>query len=267
MNLREEISKLKDEGYGEFDAQARICQDIILNAISKSRLTDNITIKGGVVMRNLSKNVRRATQDLDFDFIKKSISDDSIKRFVEEINTIQGITIGVIGPITELKQQDYKGKRVIISIKDEFGLALASKIDIGVHKDLDIIQDECCFDICFKNEGVSLLMNSKEQVLAEKLKSILKHDVLSTRYKDVFDICYLSNKINQKRLKTCISRYIFEDKKLNVSNKEEIVARLEKIFINKTYLRQIEKSKKNWLDLPLENVIQTTLDFIRALKI
>lgn len=110
-------------------------------------------------------------------------------------------------------------------------------------------------------------MNSKEQVLAEKLKSILKHNVLSTRYKDVFDICYLSDKINQKRLKICISRYIFEDKKLNVSNKEEIVARLEKIFTNKTYLRQIEKSKKNWLDLPLENVIQTTLDFIRALKI
>ena len=267
MNLREEIGKLKTAGYGEFDAQARICQDIILKAISKSRLTENVTIKGGVVMRNLSKDVRRATQDLDFDFIKKSISDESIRNFVEKINKIQGITISVIGQITELKQQDYKGKRVQISVKDEFGLALLSKIDIGVHKDLDIIQDECCFDICFQDEGVSLLMNSKEQVLAEKMKSILKHDVLSTRYKDVFDICYLSDKINQKRLKACVNRYIFEDKKLNVSNKEELVARLEKIFTNKAYLRQIEKSKKNWLDLPLESVIQKTLGFIKSLKL
>ena len=110
-------------------------------------------------------------------------------------------------------------------------------------------------------------MNSKEQVLAEKMKSILKHDVLSTRYKDVFDICYLSDKINQKRLKACVNRYIFEDKKLNVSNKEELVARLEKIFTNKAYLRQIEKSKKNWLDLPLESVIQKTLGFIKSLKL
>ena len=107
MNLREEIGKLKTAGYGEFDAQARICQDIILKAISKSRLTENVTIKGGVVMRNLSKDVRRATQDLDFDFIKKSISDESIRKFVEKINKIQGITISVIGQITELKQQDY----------------------------------------------------------------------------------------------------------------------------------------------------------------
>lgn len=28
MNLREEINKLKDEGYSQQNAQARICQDI-----------------------------------------------------------------------------------------------------------------------------------------------------------------------------------------------------------------------------------------------
>ena len=82
MNLREEINKLKDEGYSQQNAQARICQDIILEAISKCHLNENVTIKGGVVMRNISNDVRRATVDLDFDFIKKSISDDSIKLFV-----------------------------------------------------------------------------------------------------------------------------------------------------------------------------------------
>lgn len=34
MNLREEITKLKEEGYSQQNAQARICQDIILEAIS-----------------------------------------------------------------------------------------------------------------------------------------------------------------------------------------------------------------------------------------
>lgn len=78
MNLREEINKLKEKGYSQQNAQARICQDIILEAISKCHLNENVTIKGGVVMRNISNDVRRATVDLDFDFIKKSISDDSI---------------------------------------------------------------------------------------------------------------------------------------------------------------------------------------------
>ena len=71
MNLRDEINKLKAEGYNQQNAQARICQDIILEAISKCHFNENVTIKGGVVMRNISNDVRRATVDLDFDFIKK----------------------------------------------------------------------------------------------------------------------------------------------------------------------------------------------------
>lgn len=52
-----------------------MCQDIILNKISESDFKNNITIKGGVVMHNISKDVRRATRDLDLDFIKYSLDD------------------------------------------------------------------------------------------------------------------------------------------------------------------------------------------------
>jgi hypothetical protein len=37
-----------------------------------------VTIKGGVVMRSITGNVRRATQDMDIDFIRYSLSDESI---------------------------------------------------------------------------------------------------------------------------------------------------------------------------------------------
>lgn len=265
MNLREEINKLKDEGYSQQNAQARICQDIILEAISKCNLNENVTIKGGVVMRNISNDVRRATVDLDFDFIKKSISDDSIKLFVNQLNTVSDVTITIIGKIEELKQQDYKGKRVHISISDGNGLALTSKMDIGVHKDLDITQEEYCFDICFQDDGASLLMNSKEQILVEKLKSILRHDIASTRFKDIFDICYLADKVSDEKLKLCIKRYIFEDKTLVANTKADIVSRMERI--NKMFIRNIKTSKKNWLDLSLEEVLKKDLEFIRNLKV
>ena len=61
------------EGYSELFAEARVCQDIVLKAISESVLSRNVTIKGGVVMRSITGNVRRATRDIDFDFIKYSI--------------------------------------------------------------------------------------------------------------------------------------------------------------------------------------------------
>ncbi len=78
-------------GYGDENAKAKVCQDIILKAIS-------------------------------------------------------------VGSIEELKQQDYKGKRVFIEISDTFGNKIPSKIDLGVHTKLDIKQEEFCFDIAFDED-------------------------------------------------------------------------------------------------------------------
>lgn len=33
MNIREEIDKIREEGYNEANAEARLCQDILLKAI------------------------------------------------------------------------------------------------------------------------------------------------------------------------------------------------------------------------------------------
>lgn len=78
MDLKEMRQNYINEGYDFLDASAKVCQDILLAKISKSALNRNITIKGGVVMHNISKDSRRATRDLDIDFIKYSLDDKSI---------------------------------------------------------------------------------------------------------------------------------------------------------------------------------------------
>lgn len=113
INIDSEIKKTQQEGYKEEDATAKVCQDIILNAISRSSLNENVTIKGGVVMRSISHNARRATQDVDIDFIRYSLADDSIKLFVQELNNIEGLNIELYGNLEELNQQDYHGKEHI----------------------------------------------------------------------------------------------------------------------------------------------------------
>ena len=82
MNLEKLRRVYLDNGYTLANASAKICQDIILNKISKSKMSKNITIKGGVVMYGLSNDKRRATRDLDLDFIKYSLADESIKLFI-----------------------------------------------------------------------------------------------------------------------------------------------------------------------------------------
>ena len=74
IDLEEIINNLLDEGYDEELAPAKLCQDIIIKAISESRLSRNVTIKGGVVMREITNNIRRATKDLDMDFIQSYIN-------------------------------------------------------------------------------------------------------------------------------------------------------------------------------------------------
>ena len=167
MNQYEEVERIKSQGYSEDDAQSKLGQDIVLKAIFDSGMAGNATIKGGVVMRSISGQSRRATQDLDLDFIRYSISDESIRRFVEKLNCIEGLIIQLKGKIQELNHQDYKGKRIYISVTDGEETTISLKMDIGVHNDLSIEQDEYAFDVGFQENTVSLLINSPAQMITE----------------------------------------------------------------------------------------------------
>lgn len=242
-----------------------MCQDVILYGISKGSLSQNVTIKGGVVMRNISKDARRATQDIDLDFIRYSISDDSIKSFIKRLHLVDGLQIALKTPIIELNHKDYKGKRAFAEITDEYGNSLESKIDVGVHKDLDIEQEEYCFDICFQDDGASLLMNSKEQIITEKLKSFLRFGTRSTRYKDVFDICYLSESADKEKVRKYIKRYIYEDASLPIEDINEIIRRVERVFNNNGFIKEINKSNKNWMDISTEDALAKGIEFVKSL--
>ena len=174
MNLYELIQKYEEMGYKNADAVAKVAQDIILLKISKSGFNKNVTIKGGVVMHSISNDLRRATRDLDLDFIKYSLEDNSIKNFISKLNG-DDVTIDIVSKISELKHQDYNGKRVMIQLKDKFGYEINTKLDIGVHKDFEIEQDEYCFNLDVFNESVNLLINSCEQIFVEKMKMLFIH--------------------------------------------------------------------------------------------
>ena len=163
-------------------------------------------------MHSISKDLRRATRDMDLDFIKYSLEDNSIIRFIEELSNVDdGIKIKIDGEIKELHHQDYDGKRVNIELFDKYGNKLKTKLDIGVHKLLDIKQDEYCFDLSIINKNANLLINSKEQIFVEKIKSLLKLGFRSTRYKDLFDFYYLINKteLDKEKLMNCFNILIF----------------------------------------------------------
>ena len=259
------IQKEIENGYGDANAQSKVCQDLILKAISTSTLNRNVTIKGGVVMRSKTGNVRRATQDIDLDFIKYSLADDAIDVFVEKLNCLDGITVERVGEIKELKQQDYHGKRIYIRITDSKGFSIDNKLDLGVHTQFDIDQEEFCFDIAFDDEGASLLINSNEQMFAEKLRSLLRFGALSSRYKDIFDMYFLSSHVNEDKFKKCLGIYVFDDPKMREKDMNGIIKRVNIVFNDKTYMSRLRTKDANWLGISTEVVAKELIEFFRKL--
>ena len=262
--INDMIARARAEGYNEASAEAKVCQDIILLLISKSALNRNITVKGGVVMRSISHDARRATQDIDLDFIRYSLQDESILAFVDKLNGVGDVLIRVTGAIEELRQQDYHGKIIHVMITDTDGTVLVSKIDLGVHKHFDIEQEDFCFDVGMDDGGASLLINSKEQMLTEKLRSILKFGPFSTRYKDIFDIYYLCGLVDREKLKHCMDTLIFSDPGMKENDIAGVLRRVTETFKNQTYLSRLKTSRKNWLDGDLETVLKGIIDYLNA---
>jgi hypothetical protein len=265
MNLQEMMEMYYEDGLSRELAAARVCQDIVLKAIAIGPLSRNVTVKGGVVMRSLTNNNRRATRDVDLDFIHYSIEDESIREFIKKLNCVPGIKLEIVGDIKELKHQDYHGKSIKVRITDEEGTFVESKIDIGVHKYLELEQEEYCFDICMDDEGASLLKNSREQSVVEKLRALLIFGVNDKRYKDIYDMYYLKDYLNKEKVLQYIKLLIFDDAMMRENAMADIVKRVETSFKDKHYLQLISTSRQRWLDDEVEVITNGIVDFLKNL--
>ena len=269
MNIEIIRQKYIELGYTRPNAIAKVCQDVILNLISKSTYFKNVTIKGGVVMHSISNDKRRATRDIDLDFIKYSLDDSSIINFIKKLNNNKdGITIKINGNIEKLHHQDYDGKRVNIIVSDSYNNIMNTKLDIGVHKNFDITQEEYCFDLDAINSTANLFVNSCEQIFIEKLKSLLKFGVLSTRYKDIFDFYYHlnNNNIDKDKFNKYIDKIIYKDDTLEEKNINDIINKLKIIFSNRIFIRNLNDARNNWLELPIEEVLKKIYIFFKDME-
>ena len=118
LSLREQIDELRKLGYGADTAQAKVVHDVVLLAMYRSGFKSNSTIKGGVVMSSLTGDVRRATMDMDIDFIRYSLGKPAVARFVRKLaRAIPEVELKMVGEPTELKHEDYRGKRIYLAVK------------------------------------------------------------------------------------------------------------------------------------------------------
>ena len=267
MNFKDTIKKYQDEGLSKELASARICQDVVLKAIADGPLRRNVTIKGGIVMKSITCDNRRSTRDIDLDLIHYSLSNDSLKEFVNKLNCIYGVKIIIIGEIVELKHQDYHGKRMSVKITDEYGYDITSKIDIGIHKHFEIEQDEYCFDVFMSDEGACLFKNTVEQIFVEKLRSLLIFGPNSYRYKDIYDLYYLKDVVDKNKFHSAMQTLIFYDSSIRENGYADVIKRVVNTFNEQEYLTRVSKSYQRWIDEDIDTIIGGIIKFLREMEL
>lgn len=262
--LKELVSEcIKTKNMNTDQAKSYVCQAVLLEKISLSPFTDKILLKGGVVMYNMTHNLRRSTSDLDFDFIRYDISNDSsIYDFVKLLNKHLPEYIVGIRQIEQLHQQDYKGKRVKITIEDSTE-RISFSLDIGVHTLFAIEQEDVCFYFDIIGKNIMLKVNAIEQMFAEKLFALAKFGALSTRNKDIFDLYYLIKEKKPKKdsIRQCLDLLLL-CKTDGITCIEDMCGIVDDTFKDKGFIANFESEKHKWLDVSRSEIFTAILDFV-----
>lgn len=266
VNFQDAIQVLLAKGYNEDNVEEKLAQDIILQALYGCGFREHVAVKGGVVMANLTQDIRRTTMDVDIDFIRFSLEDENVKVLVEHMNCVEGVSISLVGDIIELRQHDYRGKRVFLSIQDSFGNTIEGKIDIGVHTMTEAVQEELPFEVGAVNpEVVVLFANTPEQVFVEKLKSLLRLGPISNRAKDVDDMLYLSGRVSREKLLILVKAYIYDDDQMLERDMAGVIRRMRRTFSDAKYIARLSHRRANWLQIPPAESTQRLLSFMQSL--
>ncbi len=267
MNLKEMVQSYEKKGMLKEAAQSHAASEVLLSKIASSELAEHVTIKGGIVMYTLTQNARRATTDVDFDFIHYSIEDPDIVLFIEKLNEIaDGIKLKALLPFEELVHQDYKGKRVIVEFRDQHHNKLKLKLDIGVHTYTGIDQTKLMFSTQVNQGGVSLWVNPPEQIVTEKIFSLAKIGPASTRYKDVFDVYYLieKNLLDKRKVSYYFSLFL-RSGHYAFTTFSELYQRVDNTLNDPVFSKDASTPKNDWLNVDYQTVKDVLLDYLYSL--
>jgi len=266
INLRDAVIKEEQKGFDHKHAESLVAQEVILRSIAHSRLKDSITLKGGVVMFNKTSSLRRATIDMDIDVIRYSIEPKSIDAFINALNfDSQGLRILRLGEIEKLKQEDYQGCRIRLSIEDKARYKLTLKMDVGVHTLFGINQENDSYFIGVTEENIVLLTNPSEQIFGEKVLSLVRHGIASTRYKDIADMYFLIS--NDLLTKEKVKRFFSFVLPVNhAKNIEDIYLRLSETFHDETFSPLASSASSNWTGMDYQVMTETILDFLGSFE-
>ena len=194
-------------------ALQRYFTERFLERISKSAYAAHLAIKGGTLMGEILGVAQRTTMDIDVTVVGIAADEDVIAKAIRKIAAIDvgdGIvfTVDPDRPGAIEKDDDYGGYSIgMIATLGTIKLPIGIDITYG---DVIIPAAECR-DVVGLLDGsvrIPVLAYTVETLIAEKLQTVLKRGVASTRPRDLYDLHMLAERrcFDGKVLKEAIDR-------------------------------------------------------------
>lgn len=240
----------------------------LLARLSDSVYRDKFVVKGGMLVAAIVGLDTRATMDLDTTLRDLPLTEDKIRKAFEEIIAIdKGDEVAfLLKSIEPIRKDDiYGGYRVRIDAKYDTILTPLS-IDVSTG---DVITPNPVFyqfgGIFDDNVQIPLWGYNIETILAEKLETILRRGVFTTRPRDFYDVYILgtTQPINKEVLREAIKATAIHRGSINQI--ADPVSILKQVQSNPALMNQWEKYCRQFpyaANISLDQVIEVIDDLL-----
>lgn len=259
-NLISEIAK--KEGISWAIVEKDYFLTLVLDGISNNELLrQNLVFKGGTALRKIYFRHYRYSEDLDFT-LKSSFKE---KEVINALNLVFAYLKKEHN--AEFKLKSIYDKKWFSDIKIQFTGIKNFKNSITI----DLVSDEILVDgvegkLIFNpyyNKNFTLFVYSLEEILAEKLRSLLQR----TRVRDYYDVWYILThtkiQLNMKKVKEIFLQKV-EYKKLTFTGKQQFIDQDKIEQIRAYYAQQLGDQIKNLL--PFDAFIEELKEAINRLQ-
>lgn len=196
MSFKEKINQIaKEKGIPAQQVQQNYLIEIFLEKLVRSKYRDNFIIKGGYLIGGMIGLDLRATMDLDTTIVGIELSSENLYSIAEEIVKVQteeSFHLSVLGVENIREKDQYPGLKIKLIANFE-RIHEVVTIDVTTGDAITPKEIDFKFEKMFSNEEIQVWSYPIENVLAEKLETILSRGIATTRPRDFYDVFILSS--------------------------------------------------------------------------
>jgi len=193
-----ELSQKNNTDY--YEMLQRFMFERILERISVSKYNDNFILKGGLLLTAMFGIDNRTTKDMDTTIKGLNVEKEYMINVLNEILSINlndGVKFDLINVTDIMEDDEYGGNKYHIVGRLQ-NMKVNLEIDISTGDKVTPRELRYKYPLVFEDKQIIINCYNIETILSEKIETILRRGIYSSRMKDYYDIYMFLTKMKSE---------------------------------------------------------------------